>query len=84
MMHCSRQTMLMFLVFLSFGWSTLANAQKSVSFELTEIFIETKSGQHRFAVEFAHTPEQLSFGLMFRRALPGTRECYLITRGLRR
>ena len=70
MMHCSRQTMLMFLVFLLFGWSTLANAQKSVSFERTEIFIETKSGQHRFAVEFAHTPEQLSFGLMFRRALP--------------
>lgn len=69
-MHCSRQTMLMFLVVLSFGWSTLANAQKSVSFERTEIFIETKSGQHRFAVEFAHTPEQLSFGLMFRRALP--------------
>ena len=70
MMHCSRQTMLMFLVFLLFGWNTLANAQKSVSFERTEIFIETKSGQHRFAVEFAHTPEQLSFGLMFRRALP--------------
>jgi len=70
MMHYSRQTMLMFLVFLLFGWSTLANAQKSVSFERTEIFIETKSGQHRFAVEFAHTPEQLSFGLMFRRALP--------------
>ena len=69
-MHCSRQTMLMFLVVLSFGWSTLADAQKSVSFERTEIFIETKSGQHRFAVEFAHTPEQLSFGLMFRRALP--------------
>tara|TARA_B100000676_G_C18026299_1_gene815814 strand:+ start:648 stop:1097 length:450 start_codon:yes stop_codon:yes gene_type:complete len=62
--------MLMFLVFLLFGWSTLADAQKSVSFERTEIFIETKSGQHRFAVEFAHTPEQLSFGLMFRRALP--------------
>ncbi len=70
MMHYSRQTMLMFLVFLLFGWSTLADAQKSVSFERTEIFIETKSGQHRFAVEFAHTPEQLSFGLMFRRALP--------------
>ena len=62
--------MLMFLIFLSFGWNTLTNAQKSVSFERTEIFIETKSGQHRFAVEFAHTPEQLSLGLMFRRALP--------------
>ena len=70
MLHFSRQTILMFLVALSFGCSTLANAQKSVSFELSEVFIETKSGQHRFAVELAHTPEQLSFGLMFRRALP--------------
>ena len=55
-MHCSRQTMLMFLVVLSFGWSTLANAQKGVSLKRSEIFIETKSGQHRFAVELANTP----------------------------
>ena len=70
MMHCSRKPMLMFFVALSFGWSTLANSQKGISFERSEIFIETKNGQHRFAVELAHTPEQLSFGLMFRRALP--------------
>ena len=70
MMHCSRHTMLMFFVVLSICWSTLVNAQKGVSFERSDIFIETKSGQHRFAVELAETPEQLSFGLMFRRALP--------------
>ena len=69
-MHCSRQPMLMFLVVLSFGWSTLAYSEKGVSLKRSEIFIETKSGQHRFAVELAETPEQLSFGLMFRRALP--------------
>ena len=69
-MHCSRQTMLMLFVVLSFGWSTLADAQKGVSLKRSEIFIVTKSGQHRFAVELAETPEQLSFGLMFRRALP--------------
>ena len=69
-MRCSRQTILMVLVVLSFGCSTLANAQKGVSFKRSEIVIETKSGQHRFAVELADTPEQLSFGLMFRRALP--------------
>ncbi len=62
--------MLMFLVVLSFGWTSLVNAQEGVSFKRSEIFIETKSGQHRFAVELAKTPEQLSFGLMFRRALP--------------
>ena len=70
MMHCSRHTILMFFVVLSIGWSTLVNAQTGVSFERTDISIETKSGQHRFAVELAHTPEQLSVGLMFRRALP--------------
>ena len=69
-MYFSRQIMLMFFVILSVSWSTLANAQKFVNFKRSEISIETKSGPHRFAVELADTPEKLSFGLMFRRALP--------------
>ncbi len=61
---------IMLLVVLIFGWSAPADTQRRVSFEHSEVLIETKRGQHRFTVELAKTPEQLSFGLMFRRSLP--------------
>ena len=64
------QAMRIVLAILFIGWSVQAIAQTGVSFERSEVIIDTKSGQHRFAVEIANTPEQLSLGLMYRRSLP--------------
>lgn len=46
-----------------------AIAQQSPAFQKSALTIETVSGAHRFAVELAQTPEQMSFGLMFRKQM---------------
>jgi uncharacterized membrane protein (UPF0127 family) len=39
------------------------------SFAKSELTIESASGKHRFAIEEAQTPQQMSQGLMFRRTM---------------
>jgi uncharacterized membrane protein (UPF0127 family) len=41
----------------------------STAFERSTLTIRTESGSHKFDVELAVTPEELSFGLMHRRSL---------------
>jgi len=43
--------------------------QMSTAFERSTLTIRTESGSHKFDVELAVTPEELSFGLMHRRSL---------------
>ncbi|MSP87220.1 MAG: DUF192 domain-containing protein [Alphaproteobacteria bacterium] len=46
-----------------------AVAQQSPAFPKSALTIETASGTHRFNIELAQTPEQMSFGLMFRKQM---------------
>lgn len=46
-----------------------AGAQQSPAFPKSALTIETASGAHRFNIELAQTPEQMSFGLMFRKQM---------------
>jgi uncharacterized membrane protein (UPF0127 family) len=43
--------------------TAIAEAQGTLVFR-------TKTGEHRFAIELAETPEQQAMGLMFRRSMP--------------
>ena len=45
-----------------------ASAQLA-TFAKSELTIDTASGKHRFAVELAHSPQQMAQGLMYRRSL---------------
>jgi uncharacterized protein len=47
-----------------------ASAQGLQKFEKTELTIFSGGSRHRFTVELALTPEQMSQGLMFRRSMP--------------
>ena len=44
-------------------------AQTPTTFERSTLTIQTERGSHKFDVELASTPDQLSFGLMYRRSL---------------
>ena len=55
------------VVFLAVLFSPLLKT--STAFERSTLIIHTESGSHKFNVELAVTPEQLSFGLMYRRSL---------------
>ena len=46
-----------------------SSLQTLTMFERSTLTIHTESGFHKFDVELATTPEQLSFGLMYRRSL---------------
>jgi len=50
--------------------SSPATAEKMPNFAQSRLAIETGAGRHVFQVEIARTPQQLSFGLMYRRRLP--------------
>jgi uncharacterized protein len=50
--------------------ASLAAALVAQAQGLTPLVISTRTGEHRFQVEFAATPEARSRGLMFRRSLP--------------
>lgn len=48
----------------------IAAAQRlGITYERAELFIETASGRHRFAIEVADTDERRMNGLMFRQAM---------------
>ncbi len=47
-------------------WSAPAQTGPQPTLPQSELFIESASGRHRFLVELALTPEQMSRGLMFR------------------
>ncbi len=47
-----------------------ASAQGLQKFEKTQLTIVSGGSRHRFTVELALTPEQMSQGLMFRRSMP--------------
>ena len=47
-----------------------ASAQGLQKFEKAELTIVSGGSRHRFTVELALTPEQMSQGLMFRRSMP--------------
>lgn len=44
--------------------------QNRITFETSELFIESSGQRHRFAVEVADTDERRALGLMYRTALP--------------
>lgn len=58
------------VIILSIGVFAEALAQKRTKFETSALTIQTKTRSHKLDVEMARTPEQLAFGLMFRRSLP--------------
>jgi len=45
-------------------------AQQRPAFDRSSLTIETAGGPRKFDIELAVTPEQMSFGLMFRRQMP--------------
>jgi hypothetical protein len=55
------------VVFIAVVFAPLA--QTSTAFERSTLTIQTERGSHKFDVELATTPDQLSFGLMYRRSL---------------
>ena len=55
------------VVFLAEVFAPLA--QTPTTFERSTLTIQTEHGSHKFDVELATTPDQLSFGLMYRRSL---------------
>jgi uncharacterized protein len=55
------------VVFLAVVFAPLA--QNPTTFERSTLTIQTERGSHKFDVELATTPDQLSFGLMYRRSL---------------
>ena len=55
---------------LAFACAALPAAAQLVTFEKSELTIDTASGKHRFTVELAKTPRQMAQGLMYRRSLP--------------
>jgi uncharacterized protein len=55
------------LVFLAVVSAPLA--QTPSAFERSTLTIQTESGLHKFNIELAITPDQLAFGLMYRRSL---------------
>ena len=55
------------VVFIAVVFAPLA--QTSTTFERSTLTIQTERGSHKFDVELATTPDQLSFGLMYRRSL---------------
>jgi uncharacterized protein len=60
-----------FALFVVLGalWSTEVRSQPAPKFDRSELTIETATGAHRFQIELALTPEQMSYGLMHRRTL---------------
>lgn len=61
--------LLLISILVAVGLAVNANAQNPTSFERSSLVIETESGRHKFDIELAVTPDQLSFGLMFRHRL---------------
>lgn len=46
------------------------NVQSRITFETSELFIESGGQRHRFAIEMADTDERRALGLMYRTSLP--------------
>lgn len=55
------------VVFLAVVFAPLA--QTSSTFERSTLTVQTASGLHKFNIELAVAPDQLAFGLMYRRSL---------------
>jgi uncharacterized membrane protein (UPF0127 family) len=51
-------------------WAQPQQVQSRISFEASELFIESGGQRHRFAVEMADTDERRALGLMYRTTLP--------------